>query len=58
MKNAKFKLVTETRTMGFEGAVNGFLYELDNQGYSYSISYAINKEGEYCAFVTYGKSTE
>ncbi len=53
MRNATFKLITESREIGFEGAVNSFLHELDELRFSYSIAYAV-KDGLYCAFVTYG----
>ncbi len=54
MRNARFKLIAEALYLSFEGRVNLFFGQLDSQGYSYSVSYDINKAGEYCAFITYG----
>ena len=54
MKNANFKLITNYRYIGFEGEVNAFFRELDGQGYSYNVTYAVQGEN-YVAFVTYGK---
>lgn len=54
MRNVNVKLIVESLYISFEGAVNQFFRNLDHNGYSYSVSYEINKAGEYCAFITYG----